>query len=119
MKTEALGLVIVPTAGIGLKLLTALDYPGFYSRKAIAGEVILVYALYYAVVRFFLEFFRGDPQGYYFNHLLSTSQLISLLIIPAAAFLLGRLRKQAALAKQHQYKTQRVLVLNKTRARAI
>ena len=88
-------------------------------RKAFAGEVILFYALYYAVVRFFLEFFRGDPRGYYFNHLLSTSQLISLLIIPAAAFLLGRLRKQATLAKQHQYKTQRVLVLNKTRAKAI
>lgn len=88
-------------------------------RKAFAGEVILVYALYYAVVRFFLEFFRGDPRGYYFHHLLSTSELISLLIIPTAAFLLGRLRKQASLATQHQSKTQGVLVFNKTRAKAI
>lgn len=30
-KMEGLGLVIVVTAGIGSKLLTALDYPGFYS----------------------------------------------------------------------------------------
>ena len=88
-------------------------------RKAFAGEVILVYALYYAVARFFLEFFRGDPRGYYFNRLLSTSQLISLVIIPAAVFLLVRLRKQANLTKQRNHKPSRVLVLNKAHAKAI
>jgi phosphatidylglycerol:prolipoprotein diacylglycerol transferase len=30
-KMEGLGLVIVLSAGVGSKLLTALDYPGFYS----------------------------------------------------------------------------------------
>src|SRR5215471_14091595 len=30
-KTEGLGLVIVLSAVVGSKLLTALDYPGFYS----------------------------------------------------------------------------------------
>lgn len=63
--------------------------------RAFPGQVILAYALYYAVARFFLEFFRGDPRGYYFNDLLSTSQLISLLLIPTAILLLLWLRKQA------------------------
>jgi phosphatidylglycerol:prolipoprotein diacylglycerol transferase len=89
------------------------------TRKAFAGEVILAYALYYAVARFFLEFFRGDPRGYYFNGLLSTSQFISLLIIPAAAFLLVRLQKQATVAKRRKHKIRHIFVLNKTRAKAV
>jgi phosphatidylglycerol:prolipoprotein diacylglycerol transferase len=85
--------------------------------RSFPGEVVLAYVLYYAIARFFLEFFRGDPRGYYVNDLLSLSQLICLLLIPTAAVLLVRLRKQASLAKQH--KTPRVLVLNKARAKAI
>lgn len=88
-------------------------------RKAFAGEVILVYAFYYAVARFFLEFFRGDPRGHYFNRLLSTSQLISLVIIPASVFLLVRLRNEANLTKQRNRKPSRVLTLYKARAKAI
>jgi phosphatidylglycerol:prolipoprotein diacylglycerol transferase len=59
--------------------------------KTFQGEVILTYVLYYAVARFFLEFFRGDPRGYYLNRLLSISQLIGLLLIPFAALLLRQL----------------------------
>jgi phosphatidylglycerol---prolipoprotein diacylglyceryl transferase len=61
--------------------------------KTFQGEVILIYVLYYAVARFFLEFFRGDPRGYYLNGLLSTSQLIGLLLIPLAVLLLCQLAK--------------------------
>jgi phosphatidylglycerol:prolipoprotein diacylglycerol transferase len=63
-------------------------------RRSFSGQVILVYVLFYAVARFFLEFLRGDPRGYHFHHLLSTSQLIGLLIIPVAIFLLIYLYEQ-------------------------
>ena len=79
---------------------------------------MLAYMLYYAVVRFFLEFLRGDPRGYYFNDLLSTSQLISLLIFPIAVLLLVRLRKQAAIESRRDRTTPCVVVHTKARARA-
>ena len=63
-------------------------------KRSFFGQVILVYVLFYAVARFFLEFLRGDPRGYHFHHLLSTSQLIGLLIIPLAIFLLFHLFEQ-------------------------
>lgn len=62
--------------------------------RSFSGQVILVYVLFYAVARFFLEFLRGDPRGYYFNHLLSTSQVIGLFIIPLVIFLLFHLSEQ-------------------------
>jgi len=88
-------------------------------RKSFQGEAILAYVLYYAVARFFLEFFRGDPRGYYFNDLLSTSQLISLLIIPAVTIFMVGLRKQATISRQGDRKTPPVLVRTKARAKAI
>lgn len=63
-------------------------------KRSFFGQVILIYVLFYAVARFFLEFLRGDPRGYHFNHLLSTSQLIGLFIIPLAIFLLFHLSEQ-------------------------
>ena len=87
-------------------------------HKSFDGEVVLTYILYYAVVRFFLEFLRGDPRGYYLNDLLSTSQLISLLIIPIAGLLLIKLRKQSDIASQHDRLTPR-MVRAKARARAL
>jgi phosphatidylglycerol:prolipoprotein diacylglycerol transferase len=85
-------------------------------RKTFDGEVVLAYILYYAVVRFFLEFFRGDPRGYYGP--LSTSQLVSVLIIPIAAFLLVRLRSQSITKRSLDRTTPRVPVQVKVRARA-
>jgi phosphatidylglycerol:prolipoprotein diacylglycerol transferase len=87
-------------------------------HKSFDGEVVLAYIMYYAVVRFFIEFLRGDPRGYYFNDLLSTSQLISLLLIPIAALLLVRLRKQAAIESRRDRTNPRVPVHRKVRARA-
>ncbi len=46
----------------------------------------------YAVGRFFIEFFRGDPRGSVFSGLLSTSQFISLLILCVCIYFMGRLR---------------------------
>ena len=87
-------------------------------HKSFDGEVVLAYILYYAVVRFLLEFLRGDPRGYYINDLLSTSQLISLLIIPIAALLMVRLRKRVAIESRRDRTTTRVPAHRKVRARA-
>lgn len=47
-------------------------------------NLIIRYVLGYAVIRFLLEFFRGDRvRGYYFE-MLSTSQIISLILFGAA-----------------------------------
>jgi len=57
-----------------------------YSRKKRDGEIFLTYLVLYAVARFFLEFLRGDEdRGFVFNHLLSTSQFIALLLLLSAA----------------------------------
>ena len=64
--------------------------------KTFQGEVILAYVMYYASARFFVEFLRDDPRGTYVMGLLSTSQLISVLLLPAAVYLFIVLRGQRA-----------------------
>jgi len=63
-----------------------------HKRKRFDGQVILVYALLYSVIRFAIEFVRDDPRGDVFGLTsltgLSTSQLISLVIGIAALIVL-------------------------------
>jgi len=102
----------------GLALLAIPFLLWLRKHKSFDGQVVVIYVLYYAVVRFLLEFFRGDPRGYYFNDVLSTSQLISLVIIPIAALLLVRLRKQSAIGSRSDRQTPHVL-RSKVRAGSI
>jgi phosphatidylglycerol:prolipoprotein diacylglycerol transferase len=55
-----------------------------HKRKRFDGQVLLVYALLYSVIRFAIEFVRDDPRGDIFGLTtltgLSTSQLISIVI---------------------------------------
>jgi phosphatidylglycerol:prolipoprotein diacylglycerol transferase len=66
-------------------------------RRKFAGEIILAYALFYAITRFFLEYVRGDmDRGFVFGGLFSISQFIAILIAAASIILLvvrGRLGK--------------------------
>ena len=101
--------------------LVFLSIPGLMwlrKRRSFPGEVVLTYVLYYAIARFFLEFFRGDPRGYYFHDLLSTSQLISLLLIPAVTIFMVGLRNRATMSRQSTRQTASILVFTKTRAKA-
>jgi phosphatidylglycerol:prolipoprotein diacylglycerol transferase len=69
---------------------------GIYRKKSFNGQVFCSYLVFYGVARFLLEFFRGDlGRGFVFGGLLSTSQFISLFIVPAG--ILGYLyfRKQS------------------------
>ena len=63
-------------------------------RRHMTGQVILEYLGIYAVMRFIIEFFRGDDRGEIFNGLLSTSQLIAILTFAAAVFLYFYLRRR-------------------------
>ena len=64
----------------------------WHRRRKFAGQLILFYALIYAVIRFTVEFFRNDPRGDVLGLTtltgLSTSQLLSILIGCAALVLL-------------------------------
>lgn len=53
-----------------------------YRHKTRDGQVFIAYLMMYAVARFFLEYYRGDPdRGFFFHHLLSTSQLIAIIAV--------------------------------------
>jgi len=57
-------------------------------KKSFDGQVFIWYLSLYSVIRFTIEFFRGDPdRGFLFDGLLSTSQFISVILIITAATL--------------------------------
>lgn len=65
------------------------------------GNVILTYTVVYAVARFILEFYRGDTdRGFVFGGLLSTSQLIAVLmvVLASAAIVVRRSHRSASSA---------------------
>jgi len=75
-----------------------------HKHRRFNGQVILLYALLYSVIRFAIEFLRDDPRGDLFGLTtltgLSTSQLISLIVGAGALVLLVlRWRKAAGIAK--------------------
>lgn len=67
-----------------------------HRHKRFDGEIILLYAMCYAAIRFAVEFFRDDPRGDIAGLTtltgLSTSQLISLIVGIAALALFWRRR---------------------------
>lgn len=51
-------------------------------RKKFHGQVMLVFFMMYALIRFFIEFIRGDEdRGVYFDGLISTSQIAGVVIV--------------------------------------
>ena len=51
-------------------------------RRRFEGQIILSYSMLYAVVRFALEYARGDAdRGFILDGLFSTSQLVAILVI--------------------------------------
>ena len=73
-------------------VLAAIAF-GLWSKRQFRGQVILVVAILYGVWRFLIEYVRDDPErGFYFGF--STSQLISLALVPVCGFLYFELRKR-------------------------
>ena len=59
-----------------------------------AGRTFWSYMFLYGVSRFVIEFYRGDDRGMVFN-MLSTSQVVSLLLVPLSVIMLLVLSRRA------------------------
>jgi phosphatidylglycerol:prolipoprotein diacylglycerol transferase len=71
-----------------------------HKRKRFSGQIILLYALLYSIIRFLIEFWRDDPRGDIMGLTtltgLSTSQIISLIVgLAALVILIVRWRRTA------------------------
>ena len=63
------------------------------------GRTFWAYMLLYGVSRFIIEFFRGDPRGMVFDGV-STSQFISLILVPLSVVMLLYLSRRADAAPE-------------------
>lgn len=94
-----LGVPLHPTqlydAGANLVILALLLLTERKGRP-FAGRTFWLYMLFYGVSRFVIEFYRGDDRGAVMG--LSTSQFVSVLIVPVAIAMLLRLRSRSAAA---------------------
>lgn len=74
-----------------------------FNHRRYKGQIFLHGLSLYAILRFLIEYFRGDEyRGYVFNGLLSYSQLVSLAILPftlSAIYIYSR-KPEAAPAKK-------------------
>jgi phosphatidylglycerol:prolipoprotein diacylglycerol transferase len=64
-------------------------------RKAFDGQIFWLFLLLYSMTRFFVEIFRGDPRGFLFADLLSTSQAIGILLAIFSLFMLFYIKERA------------------------
>jgi phosphatidylglycerol:prolipoprotein diacylglycerol transferase len=72
-----------------LVLLLATERKG----RAYPGRTFWLYMFLYAVTRFAIEFYRGDPRGTV--GMFSTSQFISLFLAPLSIYMLVRLARRS------------------------
>ncbi len=63
--------------------------------KRFDGQLILLYAILYSGIRFFLDFFRGEVQSVLGADILTNSQLLCLVAFPLLSWQYFRLRRQA------------------------
>lgn len=70
-------------------------------RKKFHGQVMLVFFMLYALLRFFIEFIRGDEdRGVYFGGAVSTSQITGIIIIIVCLFIYYHLNKRLKTSQQ-------------------
>ncbi len=62
-------------------------------KKTFDGQVFWFFLFLYSMTRFFIEMFRGDPRGFVFGNLLSTSQGIGILLAISSLFMLFYMKK--------------------------
>ena len=91
-----LGIPLYPTQLISSAMLFVIFFTLVFieHHKKFDGQVFWFYVLIYAVARFGIEFLRGDPRGFTIPGLISTSQGISLVLIPVSIYFLIRLKRQ-------------------------
>ncbi len=57
-------------------------------HKTFEGQIFWLFLLLYSVLRFFIEFLRDDPRGFFFGELVSTSQGIGIGLALTSLFML-------------------------------
>jgi phosphatidylglycerol:prolipoprotein diacylglycerol transferase len=90
-----LGVPLHPTQlyEAGAELLILLILLGTERKgRPFPGRTFWLYLLLYAISRFIIEFYRGDPRGSI--GIFSTSQFISIILVPLAVVMLVYLRRQ-------------------------
>jgi phosphatidylglycerol---prolipoprotein diacylglyceryl transferase len=68
----------------------------FYRRKRADGQIWWLYVLSYGLLRFMVEFFRGDYDTHYFG-ILTLGHLVAMVMIAVAAVALALLPRRAEL----------------------
>jgi phosphatidylglycerol:prolipoprotein diacylglycerol transferase len=83
--------------GLGLMIICLIVFP----RRRFWGQVLFLLCMLHGTARFFLEYLRDDPErGFALGF--STTQLMSLCLVPIAAVLYSLLRKPAPLSGRSQ-----------------
>jgi phosphatidylglycerol:prolipoprotein diacylglycerol transferase len=100
-ETHPLGGVAVPVHPTQIyDALLSLAFYGvleaLYRRKKFEGQVFGVYLVGYALLRSFVEMFRGDYPQYYLGGHVTPAQLVSIGILLAGLALLWRLPRAGA-----------------------
>ena len=88
LATDILNTPVHPTqlySFLALAILT-LFLVFTFLRRSFHGQIAAMYVALYSGFRFVVEFFRGDPRGQMelFGFVLSTSQVVSLVLFPLA-----------------------------------
>ncbi len=69
----------------------------YSKKKQFDGQIFALYIGLNAIVRFGIEYLRGDEdRGYFFNGLVSNSQLFAILLLIFALFLYQRFQKSTS-----------------------
>jgi phosphatidylglycerol:prolipoprotein diacylglycerol transferase len=79
-------------AANGFVLFFFLSWMG--KRKTFDGQIFWLFLFLYSIARFFIEIFRGDPRGFLFGDLLSTSQAIGILLAIFSLFMLFYMKER-------------------------
>jgi phosphatidylglycerol:prolipoprotein diacylglycerol transferase len=104
-----LGVALHPTqlyeAGAELLILGILLFTE-KRGKPFAGRTFWAYMLMYAISRYIIEFYRGDPRGEMFG--MSTSQFISVILAPLSLIMLFWLSREMPSAPRQSTRRRRV-----------
>jgi len=79
-------------AANGLAIFFFLNW--MEKRKTFDGQIFWLFLFLYTITRFFIETLRGDPRGFLFGNLLSTSQGIGIPLAIFSLFMLFFMKKK-------------------------
>jgi phosphatidylglycerol:prolipoprotein diacylglycerol transferase len=63
-------------------------------RKTFDGQIFWLFLFLYSITRFLIEIFRGDPRGFLFGGLLSTSQAVGIVLAVFSLFMLFYMKEK-------------------------